>query len=359
MSELQVALHGKRGAFQFDVRFEIPVAGITVVFGRSGAGKTLLLRALAGLEKMQGVVKLSGSSWQNSDGGLFVKPERRRVGYVFQDAALFPHLSVQQNLVYALARRPRGAPALELAKVVRWLALGALLERRPTHLSGGERQRVAIARALLSVPELLLLDEPLASLDLSARDAVLAYLMRIRAERDVPMLYVTHSLDELVRLADRVLWLDQGQLLCSGDPAELMGRPDFAAAMGSEAAGRVVATVLGHSEEYHLTELESVWGTFWVRRLTAPPGAVVHLKLRASDISLALERETKSSILNIFEARVASLAPSESGDVLVRLECPREALHTLLARITRKSADQLGLAPGHRVFLRVKSVSVR
>ncbi|HEY6726779.1 MAG TPA: molybdenum ABC transporter ATP-binding protein [Polyangiaceae bacterium] len=355
MSSLEVVVRGRRGAFELDVKLELPAAGVTAIFGRSGSGKTTLLRAVAGLERMQGRVKVAGSIWQAGD--HFLPADRRSVGYVFQEAALLPHLTVRGNLEYA-QRRAR-TQRIRQADVVEWLALHELMERRPSALSGGERQRVAMGRALLRGPELLLMDEPLAALDLQARAAILAHLDRLRDELSIPVLYVTHATDEVARLADRVAWLDGGRVRGVAAPEVLFGSPELGASLGDGAAAFVPARVLRHDDVYHLSELEAAWGLLLVPRLTAAVGASVRVRVRARDVSVALGREHKTSILNVFAARVAEVTPVSPGEVLVRLVCPSDPAQAVLARLTQKSVHEIGLRAGLEVYAQVKGVSVR
>lgn len=355
MSSLEVVVRGRRGAFELDVELELPATGVTAIFGRSGCGKTTLLRAVAGLERMQGHVRVAGKSWQEAD--LFLPPDQRLVGYVFQEAALLPHLTVRGNLEYA--HRRAKTRRIGQAEVIEWLALQELLERRPSELSGGERQRVAVGRALLRSPELLLMDEPLAALDLQARAAILGHLERLRDELSIPVLYVTHATDEVARLADRVVWLDSGRVRGVASPEALFARLELGASLGDDAAAFVPARVHHHDDSYHLSELETAWGVLLVPRLTAAVGASVRLTVRARDVSVALGREHRTSILNVFAARVADLTPVSPGEVLVRLVCPTDPDQAVLARLTQKSVHEIGLRPGLELYAQVKGVSVR
>lgn len=355
MTDIEIALHGSRGNFGVEVEFRLPARGVSAVFGSSGAGKTTLLRALAGLERMSGRVRVADQLWQSES--HFRLPEARRVGYVFQEAALLPHLSVRENLGYA--HRRAAGHRVGIDEVVDWLELGRLLHRSTLDLSGGERQRVAIARAIVSNPVLLLLDEPLAALDAKAKDGILGRLERIRDELRIPVIYVTHSLDEVARLADRVVWLDGGKVRALDRPEDLFARLDVGVAMDEQAASLVPARLSRHDDAYHLSELDTAWGMVRVRRMAAKPGALVRLQVRARDVSIALEHEPNTSILNAFPADVVELREVGPGEVLVRLECPGDAHQALLARVTEKSVNELGLRSALRVYARVKSVSVR
>jgi molybdate transport system ATP-binding protein len=263
---------------------------------------------------------------------------------------------VAQNLAYARERARTGAVS---DAVVEGLELAPLLDRRPDSLSGGERQRVAIARALLSNPLLLLMDEPLSALDVAARARSLDLLERLRAELSIPMLYVTHAVDEAARLADRVAWLDAGRVLTVASPDAVFSRLDVGRELGDEAGGLIRARVAHHDDDYTLTELESDFGRLFVHRLDAPIGKSVLLRVRARDVSISLEREAKSSILNELATRVVELQPFGRGEVLVRLECPADPEQRLLARVMKKSAEELGLRPGLDVYARVKGVTLR
>ncbi|HEY8944310.1 MAG TPA: molybdenum ABC transporter ATP-binding protein [Polyangiaceae bacterium] len=354
--ELDVQLAGRRGDFVLDARFRIPACGVSALFGRSGSGKTTLLRAVAGLERLNGVLRFRGHCWQ--DETSFVPAERRRIGYVFQEPALFPHLSVLENLRYA-AKRARAGSAVPQQSAIEWAGIGALLTRRPDTLSGGERQRVAIARALVSDAVLLLMDEPLAALDSAARGAILNRLEQVRRNLQIPTLYVTHAVDEVARLADRVIWIDEGRVRAVGTPGELLSRLELGLNLGDEAGGLVPAVTKAHDDVYHLTELDSVWGTFRVPRLESEPGAPVMLRIRANDVSVGLAPDSASSILNVLPGEVEALEEAAPGQILLRLTCPADRTQALLARVTRRSVQELKLIPGTRVFLRVKSVNVR
>jgi molybdate transport system ATP-binding protein len=284
---------------------------------------------------------------------------RRRVGYVFQDAALFPHLSVAGNLDYALARVPPGERGLSRADVVAWLGLGELLERDPATLSGGQRQRAAIARALLAAPRLLLMDEPVAALDAAARAEVLDHLQRVQRRLALPVVYVSHSAYEVARLAEHLVWLVDGRVRASGDAPALLGRLELGLAQGSEAVCALEATVREHEPEWAMTVLDCPWGPLRVARVDAPPGARVRVRLRAGDVSLDLDPPGRSSITNVLPVRVLELSPLGAGEVLVRLGGPPAAGEVaILARITARSRHALGLEPGTQVHARVKAVSL-
>jgi molybdate transport system ATP-binding protein len=344
-----------RGRFTLDVELAIPGVGVTGVFGPSGAGKTSLLRCVAGLERAaRGWIEVAGERWQDSAAGLFVPPHRRGVGYVFQEAGLFPHLTVRGNLEYGLRRTPPAARRVDFAAAVDWLGLATLLGRAPDSLSGGERQRVAIARALLAGPRLLLLDEPVAALDAAARSEILPRLERLVAELALPILYVSHSQAEVQRLADHLLLMDAGRVRAAGPLAELATRLDLLPwSAGGELAAVLETHVAGHDEEFDLTYLEFAGGTLSLPRLDTPRGGRRRVRVLARDVSLALEAPRRSSILNVFPARV--LAIGDAPQPLVKLDAGGAEL---LAQITRKSLHQLEIRPGLALYAVVKGVAL-
>jgi molybdate transport system ATP-binding protein len=363
MSEQRIAveLRATRGSFRLEAALDVPLRGVTALFGSSGSGKTTLLRCIAGLERAEHArIEVRGELWQDTARGVFVPAHERRVGYVFQEAALFPHLSVRRNLEYGFRRvERRGERRIGFDAAVDWLGLEDLLSRSPRTLSGGERQRVAIARALLASPMLILMDEPLASLDAGAKSAILPHLERLHRELLVPIVYVSHSIEEVARLADWVLWLDSGRLAASAPAPELLARLELGVALGELAASLLDATVLRHDEKYALTLLESRWGKLWSHRLDAEPGARVRVRIQARDVSLSLEEHERSSVLNALPAVVLDAAPGAPGEMLLRL-CPATGGEDVLfACVTRKSFDELELRQGLQVRARIKGISVR
>ena len=352
---VRARLRLRRGEFDLDVDLDVPGAGVTALFGRSGAGKTTLLRALAGLERCDdGYVKVGDEIWQDETRRLPV--HRRPLGFVFQEPSLLPHLSVRRNLEYGWRRVPVAERRVTFADALAWLGLEPFLERRPDTLSGGERQRVAIGRALLASPRLLLMDEPLASLDAQSKAEVLPCLDRLQRELAIPVLYVSHSLDEVARIADHLAWLVDGRVRAAGPIAELLTRPDLPLAGRPEAEALVEATVVDHDTADQLTRLEFAGGSLLVPALDLPVGDAVRLRVGARDVSLTLERQSGTSILNVLPAVVTDLIDEEGGpQVTVRLESEGVAL---LARVTRRSARALAIAPGASVWAQVKSVAV-
>ena len=314
---IEAKLRVDRGAFTLDAELSAPARGVTAIFGPSGAGKTTLLRAIAGLEKgTHGHLAVGEDVWQ--DETRFLSPHRRPLGYVFQEASLFDHLSVRRNLEYGYRRVPEADRQVEVAQVVDLLGIAGLLERHTDSLSGGERQRVAIARALLTSPRLLLLDEPLSSLDRDSKLEILPYLERLHEELDIPVLYVSHSAEEVARLADHLVLLEGGRVVASGAIADMLTRLDLPAFRGEEAEAIIEARVDSHDEEYHLTHLEFDGGRFHVTRTDLEVGRIVRLRVLARDVSLTLERQTDTSILNIFAVTVEELVDDGPSQVLVR-----------------------------------------
>jgi molybdate transport system ATP-binding protein len=356
MSGLRARFAQRLGGFALDVDFQAPGRGVTALFGPSGAGKTAVMRCVAGLEHAPGgYLALNGECWQDDERGVFLPTHRRSLGYVFQEASLFPHLSVRRNLEYGWRRVPPAERRVAFDQAVEWLGIAALLGRDPARLSGGERQRVAIARALLTSPRLLLMDEPLAALDLDSKAEILPYLQRLHDQLAIPVLYVSHSPDEVSRLADHMVLLQQGRVAASGPLRELLARLDLPLAHGDEAGVVVDTVVAGHDEAFHLTWLDFSGGRISVARRPCAVGGELRLRIHARDVSLALEQPRRTSILNIFPARVAALAEDHPAQLMVRLDANGTPL---LARITRKSASVLGLRPGMTVYAQVKSVAL-
>lgn len=342
------------GDFRLQAAISAPATGVTALFGASGAGKTTVLRAMAGLAHHPGGrLSVSGEVWQ--DGRTFMPPHRRPVGYVFQEPSLFEHLDVRGNVSFGYRRVAAARRRIDLDRAIELLDIKGLLGRRVQALSGGERQRVAMARALAVSPRLLLMDEPLAALDARRKAEILPYLEGLVRELDIPVIYVSHSADEVARLADHLVLLDSGRVLGSGPIAEMLTRPDLPMARGREAEAIIEARVRGFDESYSLNFLEFAGGTVMVPGAPLPAGAEVRLRVAARDVSLTLDMQQHTSILNIFEARVESLSPEGPAQVVVRLDLGGVPL---LAHVTRKSAAVLGLEPGQRVYAQVKSVAV-
>ncbi len=354
MSGLQIHIDcpGDQG-FRLQVDCELPESGIIAVYGPSGSGKSTLLDCIAGLRQAEpgSTIGFRGDHWLGPNTNL--PPWQRNVGYVFQDARLFPHLSVLGNLQYALNRRKRAG--LELDKVVEWLALRELLERNPQALSAGQKQRVAIGRALLSAPRLLLLDEPLANLDHAASAELTGYLLRLARELDLPILYVSHDIEEVSQLADHLLLLENGAVAALGPFVELCSRLDTRLSQEEQAAAIALATVRDHDSDYGLTELDLEGYSLMVRQLPQAPGTGQRVRIPARDVSVCRERPGDSSILNILPVTLTEMEHSGGASLLLRLSLGNQYL---LARITRKSATALQLREGDALFAQIKSAAL-
>jgi len=353
---LRVRLRMDRGAFQLDVDLDLPLHGISALFGHSGSGKTTVLRAIAGLERAPGgVVARGGEVWQDDARGVFVPVHQRAVGYVFQEASLFPHLSVRANLEFGRKRVPVHERRFALEPVTALLGIENLLERRPDGLSGGERQRVAIARALLASPRLLLMDEPLAALDLRRKLEILPYLERMHGELAIPIVYVSHAPDEVARLADHLVLLDAGKAVASGPLSETLARVDLPPSFADD-AGVVLDSILAGHEEDALSRLEFAGGALFVGRRREAVGTHLRCRIHARDVSLALDRPQGTSIVNRLPAVVTAVAATDTpGHVLVQL---RMGESPLLARITERSRRELGIAPGLPLWVQIKGVAL-
>ena len=353
MSTIRARFRSTFGSFVLDADFSLPSRGVTALFGASGSGKTTLLRLIAGLSRAPGSLTVNGEVWQ--DDRTFLPTHRRALGYVFQEASLFPHLNVRGNLEYGWKRVPATERRLGFDDVVGWLGLAALLPQTPQQLSGGQRQRVAIGRALLASPRLLLMDEPLSALDSNSRAEILPYLERLHRQLELPIIYVSHALDEVARLADTLLLIDAGKITYQGPLAEGLTRLDLPLAH-RDAAGTVIdTTVVSHDPAFQLTRVARRGVAFELPGLHAAPGEPLRVRVAARDVSLALSAPSQTSILNLLPARIVELADDAPGQVLVRLALEDT---TLLARITRKSAQALNLQPGMAVVAQVKSVAV-
>jgi len=353
MSEVGLDITLARGEFSLSVNTVLPAGAVTGIYGASGSGKTSLLSSIAGLLRGDPGNSVRIGSERLEGEGQWLPPEAREVAYVFQDARLFPHLDVAGNLHFALRRRRRDGPGL--AKVSEWLGIGELLTRRSDELSRGQQQRVAIARALLSGPRLVLMDEPLANIDVTGRRDILARLARVRRELSVPMIYVSHDMAELAELADYLLVLEDGKLAAEGPLLELSSKLELALSHQEHAAAVVRAEVVGHDPDYGLSQLLFEGQALWVSQLDLPTGSPLRLRLPARDISLCRERPEQTSILNLLQAQVAGIEASKGSRVLVQLTVGQQRL---LARITRKSLDALELTVGDEIVAQVKSVAL-
>lgn len=331
---------------------ELPGQGITAVFGVSGAGKTSLINAISGLTRPEtGSIVLNERVLMDAEKSVYLAPEKRRIGYVFQDARLFPHYRVRGNLKYGMAK----SMADKFDKLVELLGIAELLDRFPSSLSGGEKQRVAIGRSLLTAPELMLLDEPLASLDIPRKRELIPYLQRLAREINIPMLYVTHSLEEILHLADKVLILDGGNVKAFGDLEEVWSSSVMHPWLPQEQQSSILnVQVVDHHPHYAMTALALDGQHLWVNKLDKPPRSALRIRIKASDISLALEPPVKSSIRNVLRVRVAECL-DENGQVDVRLEV---GSRTLWARISPWARDELAVKPGLWLYAQIKSVAI-
>ena len=345
----------QQGSFSLDATFTSPAKGVTALFGPSGCGKTTLLRCIAGLERASGSLKVNGETWQ--DATTFMATHKRPIGYVFQEASLFPHLSVRDNLEYGLRRIAQRDRKVKLEQVLEWLGLQRLIERNdPAKLSGGERQRVAIGRALLTSPRLLLMDEPLSALDATSKQDILPYLERLHGELEIPVIYVSHALDEVARLADHLVLLDQGTVIASGGIQDTLARLDLPTAHLDDAGVVIGAVVARHDEPYHLTRLDFSGGNLWVGKLNLPIGASMRARVMARDVSIATVLPHDSSIINILSGVINEIRDEGPDKVILRIALGESQI--LLSRITRRSRDQLNLSLGKTVYAQVKSVAL-
>ncbi len=352
---VSVDVSQRLGDFELYARFD-SAGRLTALFGPSGSGKTSLINIIAGLVRpLKGHVAVDGHVLVDTEKGIFVPVHRRRIGMVFQDARLFPHLNVAHNLRYGRWFTPAAERYAKMDAVVELLGIGHLLERRPSHLSGGEKQRVAIGRALLASPKLLLMDEPLAALDDARKAEILPYIERLRDETKIPIVYVSHSVAEVARLASDVAVLAGGRVTAFGPTAEIMQRLDILPANERGEGGALLEmTVASHDERFAMTVLASPAGEIRVPRLDLAAGAPVRLRIRARDVMVATERPHGLSALNVLAGRVTALDPGEGATVGVRIDCNGVPV---LARITAQSCQMLGLRPGLEVFAVIKTVS--
>ena len=362
-ADLQLQARLTREGFTLDLDLALPGQGITAMFGASGSGKTTALRVLAGLEPgAVGRVCVKGEVWQDSAQGLFKPVHQRALGYVFQEASLFEHLNVQGNLQYGFKRTPAAQRSQSWDNTLDLLGISHLLKRWPHELSGGERQRVAIARALATSPRLLLLDEPLAALDAPRKAEILPYLERLQTRLRLPVIYVTHAIDEVILLADHLVLLDAGRVTAFGPTAELLTRLDLLPAHGDTAAALVEARVCEGSPADHLCVLDFSGGQLVLpqtRAIPLPADTRMRMRIQARDVSLSLVKPEQTSVLNILPATVVDLMEDGPGQVLVGLQIGSESHSTrILSRISQLSARRLRIAPGARVYAQIKGVAM-
>ncbi|MFV0293731.1 MAG: molybdenum ABC transporter ATP-binding protein [Paracoccus sp. (in: a-proteobacteria)] len=348
--------HGFPG-FALDLSFRTG-PGVTALFGRSGAGKTTVVNAVAGLLRPdQARIETSGEILTDTTRGIFLPPHQRRIGYVFQDARLFPHLNVRQNLDYGrrLAPSTTRPNATRITEIIDLLGIGSLLHRRPGGLSGGERQRIALGRAILSGPRLLLMDEPLAALDEARKAEILPYLERLRDELELPILYVSHNVAEITRLANTVVILESGHIVTAGPAEQVLSDPASNIALGRETGSLIQARVTALDND-GLARLDTPAGPVWTAYSGIAPGMRVRLRILAQDVMLATQMPENISALNVLRGKVDRIEPDNHGSVLVRLKLGQDA--AILSRITCRSCDALGLKPGVQVHAILKTVAI-
>lgn len=353
---LEIIIKHRQGNFSLDAAFRGAESGVTALFGPSGAGKTSVVNMVAGLLRPQaGRIAVNGFRLFDSAQGIDLPPEKRRIGYVFQDGRLLPHLSVRANLTYGMRRTPPGRRFVQFDPVVELLGIGHLLHRRPSRLSGGEKQRVAIGRALLTSPALLLMDEPLASLDAARKAEVMPFIMRLGREFAIPILYVSHALDEILHLAVRMVMIQEGRVLAEGDPEDLLSRSDLQSHLGRSETESVISTVVDAPEDaFGLTRLRFGDRILKVLHIQAAKGDSVRVRIPARQVAIALTPPGQTSFQNVFPGKIREICDHGDPFVDVRLDIGR----SLWARITRQSLSELNLKPGQPVFALVKSVAV-
>ncbi len=360
---ISIRLAGRLGAFGLDVAFDAPMRGVTALFGPSGCGKTTILRCIAGLERLPGQLAVGDAVWQDTDADIFLAPHRRHIGYVFQEASLFPHLSVQDNLLYG-ARRARDqitASGFDLPAIVELMGIGQLLQRSPMTLSGGERQRVAVGRAILSQPRVLLMDEPLSGLDRMSKDEILPYFEKLHETLALPILYVSHDRAEVERLADTLVLLRAGRVVRAGPLAELQTDPALPLLHAADATVVVEGRIVGIDTEFELTRVLIPGGEIQVPGRQGDVGTVRRLRIAASDVSIARTAPRDSTIINCLPARIVAIeaqGPSPQVSVLLSLGNADPSVR-IVARITRKSLTKLALAAGDAVYAQIKSVALK
>ncbi len=347
-----------RGTFSIEATLEAPQSGVTALFGPSGCGKTTFLRLLCGVDRAKvGKVCVNGMWWQSSS--FFLQTWKRPVGVVFQDSRLFPHLTVKNNLEYgakrSFASKRTNGYRVNYDHTVSWLGLERLLDRFPNGLSGGERQRVALGRAILRNPSLLLLDEPMASLDESSKIEIIPYLEELRSELSIPILYISHDIYEIHRIADRVALMEKGSLLTSGDIKTILTSLELPISRGSHAGAVINADVVEHDKEFNLSILEFEGGKISVARGGMTIGKNVKLRINASDVALALDKPRNTSVLNVFGVKVTGIVEINESQVIVKLDAHGVAM---LSKITKKSLDALSIKRGDKCYAMVKSVAL-
>jgi molybdate transport system ATP-binding protein len=359
MNSLSAKFEVKFPGFHLDARLTIPKSGVTVLFGPSGSGKTTLLRCLAGLERSpSGFMQFGDTLWQDETRGKFVPVHERSIGLVFQEPRLFPHLSVRSNLLYGFKRVPVRERRINLNDVVKILNIAHLLNRRPRFLSGGEGQRVAIGRALLTSPRLLLMDEPLASLDSQRKQEILPYIRRLQSKWDIPIIYISHSLEEILQLVDTMILLKEGKVVAQGPAKKVFSQLDLRGIMNSEILGAIFDTkVIQHEPEFGLTRVRFMDHQLHVPRQAIEVGQPIRLHVHSNDVSIVTSpSDIKTSVLNILEAKVLEIGPIDPTGYSVDIKL--DVGQALVATITRKSLANLGIEPGQKVYAHIKAIKM-
>jgi molybdate transport system ATP-binding protein len=352
---------GVLGSFKLDVAFATPMRGITALFGPSGCGKTTILRCVAGLTRLPGRLAVGGEVWQDDATATFLEPHERPIGYVFQEASLFAHLSVRRNLLYGHGRAlKKGAPEhIRLDDVIGLLGIGHLLDRATGALSGGERQRVALGRALLSQPRLLLMDEPLSALDRMTKEEILPYFEALHATLSIPVLYVSHDISEVERLADHMVLLESGRVAAAGSLGDLLTDNRLPIARSPEASTVLTAMVRSFDPRDAVSSLDIDGETLLVPRRVGDKGSAHRVRIAATDVSLAPDRPSLTTILNVVPVRVQEIEPVDEAQINVVLTIGhRDGGQKILARVTRRAQSVLGFGPGHDMYAQIKAVSL-
>ena len=359
-NQISVAINHKlseRGGrtFNLDVDLDLPAKGITAVFGESGSGKTTLLRCIAGLEtSSRGEIRVRGVGWQRETD--FIPCHQRRVGYVFQESSLFPHLNVKKNIAFGISRSPSQLDTEHYHEIIELMGLASLLQQYPDQLSGGERQRAAIARALIIEPDLLLMDEPLASLDMKRKQEILPYLESVHEKLDVPIIYVTHSIDEVARLADYLVVLQEGKVIANGGLKEVLSNIEHPLHLGEETGVVVEAEVQERDSEWNLIRAAFEGGELWIRDGGDEIGHKIRIRILARDVSLALSEHTDTSIINRLRVKVEKIQYVVGQSML--LVSLKAGSSNIIARLSRRSAHHLNINVGMEVWAQIKGVAI-
>ncbi len=351
---MRIKVFVERGDFNLNVDIDIPENGVTMVYGPSGAGKTTLLRSIAGLEKnINGLIKVGDSVWQ--DDNICLPVHSRSLGFVFQDPSLFPHLSAKDNIEYGLKRSPRSENNKLMGRSIELLGIGSLLSRMPEQLSGGENQRIAIARAISCSPKILLMDEPLSSLGNTHKKEIMPYLESLNNNLDIPIIYVSHSSDEVIRLSDYLIYLDSGLVIDQGPISKMISSPKLPFSQGDSAKSLIKGTIKEHDEKFNLTNIEFSGGIISVASESLSIGRSVRLSVGARDVSITRDHQSDTSILNIFPVKIEKI--NSDGNAQMMIIC-KIGQGVLFSRITRKSVYLLNLKEGDNVFAQIKSVAL-